>query len=151
MKAIQSMGLMIASQEPIHETNSLNKEARKWQGIIEKIKNQSDSTGISSLHLNTMCDRSSQLKKYPEKKQLTQQQVQRLCCLQTRELVQEAERESTRNHQINSGYELDIPKVQNLRTKSCSWCLFFPPQVIFYIVTEFIVLKLKFDHVTSLL
>ena len=28
---------------------------------------------------------------------------------------------------------------------------FFLPQVIFYIVTEFIVLKLKFDHVTSLL
>ena len=59
MKAIQCIGLMIASQEPIHETNSLNKEASKRQGITEKIKNQSDSIGISSLHLNTMCDRSS--------------------------------------------------------------------------------------------
>ena len=59
MKAIQSIGLTIASQEPIHETNSLNKEVSKRRGIIEKIKNQSDSIGISSLHLNTICDRSS--------------------------------------------------------------------------------------------
>lgn len=59
MKAIQSTGLMVASQEPVHETNLLNKKASKWQGIIEKeIKNQSESIGITSLHLNTMCDRS---------------------------------------------------------------------------------------------
>ena len=82
MKAIQSTGLMVASQEPVHETNLLNKKASKWQGIIEKEiknqskkKNQSESIGISSLHLNTMCDRSPYLKKYPEKKQLTQQKA----------------------------------------------------------------------------
>ena len=44
-----------------------------------------------------------------------------------------------------------FPKFRISGQKAAVGVYFFLPQVIFYIVTEFIVLKLKFDHVTSLL